>query len=280
MEDVRALETTWINHATGHSLFYRWYEPSISDGLLVIVHGFGEHGGRYGILAHALARQRLTVACPDLWGHGRSGGPRGDVEVFERYLDDLDALTQDVFTARAGKRRYAVFGHSFGGLAAIHWALRSPAPLRCLMIQSPLLAVGYRVPAWKVYFAQGVGMVAGRLSLSTELDASSLSRDPMVAKRYREDPLVHGRISLRGYLGLEKAMQRAREQAALVTAPTLALLGTADRVVSVDAGRTWYSNLRCEKRLEAFEGCYHELHHEPVYSQVVEQIVEWSRAHA
>lgn len=242
---------------------------------MVIVHGFGEHSGRYAALAGAFADQGLSTVCLDFWGHGRSAGRRGDIEQFGQYLDDLDALLCQPLMERINPRGVAVFGHSFGGLVTIHWALRHPDPLRCLILQSPLLGVGFALPKWKERLAEFLGGVWRGLTLPLGLDPTWLSHDPDIAQRYQHDPLVHNRISLRCYQALQQAMRQALAQAARITTPTLVLYGTADRIISLQACHDFFNQLACEKRLIGFPDCYHELHHEGVRPRVVEAVSQW-----
>lgn len=264
---------------TRRKLFYRLWEPLQCHALVIIIHGFGEHSGRYAALAQALAQHGLGVACPDLWGHGRSDGRRGDIGSFAQYLEDLDALTSQVFLARFSQRPVAVFGHSFGGLVAIHWALRSPDLLRCLILQSPLLEVGFPVPKWKERLIGFLGRLWQGFPLPIGLDPVWLSHDATVVQQYRQDPLVHSRISARGHRALQGAMRQALDQAKDVSLPTLLLYGGADRVVSVKACQAFFERLACEKRAVDFPDCYHELHHEAVQPRVVELVSEWVQAH-
>ena len=245
----------------------------------MLVHGFGEHGGRYDAFARQLAAQGLTVACPDLWGHGRSSGRRGDIVRFADYVEDLDAFTRQVSAPLNPAARMAVFGHSFGGLVAVHWAIQGPRPWSCIILQSPLFGVGFPVPQWKARLSRMLGEVWPTLSMPTGLNPAWLSRDLDVARRYRNDPLVHHRITARGYAALQEAMQQAGASAERLTLPTLVLYGTADRVISVAACEAFAARMTCEKRIMGFPDCYHELHHESVASDVVGRIVEWIRAH-
>ncbi|MBI3088075.1 MAG: lysophospholipase [Candidatus Omnitrophica bacterium] len=265
--------------ADGRGLFYRLWEPAACQALLVVVHGFGEHSGRYDSLGCLLAEQGMAVACPDLFGHGRSEGRRGDVAAVSRYLDDLNALATHL-AARLRQERLAVFGHSFGGLAALHWALQASPTLGCVVLQSPLLQVGFPVARWKTGLAGLLERVAPMLAVPTGLDPQRLSHNPQIVQRYQADPLVQHRITLRGYRRLQAAMAQGREQAARLAHPTLMLLGGDDRIVSTAACRTVFAQLTCEKRLVEFPGCYHELHHEAVGPQVVELITQWVRQHA
>ena len=279
MSTVQTDEGFFRNPTSDHSLFYRLWQPAASKALVVIVHGFGEHSGRYAALAHALAQRQLAVACADLWGHGRSAGRRGDSERFGQYLDDLEALTAQTFLPRTRKEGFAIFGHSFGGLAAIHWALRNPQRLRCLMLQSPLLGVGFPVPRWKARLAELIRRWWPTLAFPTGLDPRGLSHDPAVVQRYRDDPLIHDRITLRSYDALETAMQQGIEQATRIATPTLLLYGSEDHVISLTACQAFAAQLTCEKRVIDFPDCYHELHHEPALPRVIEEISGWVHAH-
>jgi lysophospholipase len=280
MEAVRSREGRFRYPADGRMLSYRLWEPTQQKLLLVIVHGFGEHGGRYDAFAQALAQQGVAVACPDLWGHGRSDGRRGDIEEFGQYLDALESLTWEAFLARSREAGFAVFGHSFGGLLAIHWALRQPKGLRRLAIQSPLLGVGFPVPKWKEQLLRSLGGFCRRLQLPTGLNPAWLSHDPSIVRDYRRDPLVHRLMSLRFYQMLQDAMRQAHEQASRLTRPMLLLYGTEDRVISVKACQAFFEQLTCEKRAVEFPGSYHELHHEPAKPLVIEEVLRWVQAHA
>ena len=280
MTAVHLHEATWRNPANGHPLFYRLWEPEQPKTLMVLVHGFGEHGGRYEAFGQALADRGLVIACPDLWGHGRSAGQRGDMERLSQYVDDLESLTVQAFLPRTKQKSAMVFGHSFGGLVAIHWALRHPQFLRSLVLQAPLLEVAFPVPRWKESLAAVLNRVWGRLALPIGLNPAWLSHDPAVVQRYQQDPLVHHWITLRGFVSLQEAMRQALEAAPQVASPALVLYGAEDRVVSVKACQAFFERLPGEKRLIGFPGCYHELHHESAFTNVVEAVVRWAETHA
>ena len=275
MPSVRTREQTWQHPACGQ-IAYRLWEPSHPTHTLIMVHGFGEHSGRYGLLAKAFAEQGIFVVCPDLVGHGRSTGRRGDIDRFDRYVDVLDAwATAGLGVIAGGHARAMVFGHSLGGLVTIHWALRCPTRFERLILQAPLLEVGFPVPPWKTRLAEWLTRYWPSLLLPAGLDPTWLSHDPTIVQAYREDPLVSRRISLRCYEAIQTAMRQAMERASQLKPPTLMLYGMEDRVVSVSACRTFFEQISCEKRLMEFPGCRHELHHEPAFPQVVEAVLRW-----
>ena len=271
----RCEEGTWV-HPAGRKLHYRLWQPQAAKALLVLVHGFGEHSGRYQALGESLAREGCWVAAPDLWGHGRSGGARGEIGSVERCAEDVRLLTEQVFQPRSGYSQHALFGHSFGGLAAIMLALSRPAGLRRLIIQSPLLEVAFPVPRWKTIVARLLCGWWPTCSLATNLDAALLSHDPAVGAAYRADPLVHGRMSARSYCSILQSRDDALRRADELDIPTLLLYGEEDHVVSIEMAKRWFALLRCEKRSVGFPKAYHELHHEAVRLEALRLTLEWA----
>lgn len=278
MTGVRCLEGSWVDPASQRQFGYRCWQPPSPRALLVILHGFGEHGGRYHAVADALAAQGLWVAAPDLRGHGRSAGPRGDIEQVAQYAQESQRMTRELFLPQSGLAQYTLFGHSFGGLLAIRWALDSPPGLRRVVVQSPLLEVGFPLPRWETLAAALLARWWPTRSFSLHLDVTALSRDPTVVQAYRDDPLVHHVMSARTYRSMLQVRDDVVERAASLRPPTLLLCGDADRVVSVEAAQRWFERLRCEKRRVLFPGCYHELHHEPVRDEVLRLVRDWTLA--
>lgn len=275
MSEVAVQEGAWTLPRSERTLFYRLWRPADPVAALLVVHGFGEHGGRYVDLADELAGQGLAVAIPDLWGHGRSGGARGDQASFAQYVEDLRALTVHVFLPAMGQTKCAVYGHSFGGLVAIHWALARPPELIRLVTQSPLLEVGFPIPAWKAAAARWLSRHRPTIGLSMDLDLHALSHNPEVVEAYRRDRSVHNRISARVYTETLRAADEAFARASTIQVPTLVLYGETDRVVSVEAVRRWAELLACQKRVVGFPGTHHELHHEAARGEIVRLVREW-----
>jgi alpha-beta hydrolase superfamily lysophospholipase len=275
MAGASGSEGEWVEPASHRRLAYRLWRPVAPRALLVIVHGFAEHGGRYAVLAQMLADHGICVGVPDLWGHGRSGGSRGGLGELADCIRDLDGLTRSVFLPHAGRERYAVLGHSFGGLAAVVWALRAPATFRRLIVQSPLIDVASPLPPWKTTFAWSLAGWWPACPFHLDLDVSALSHDPEVVEAYRRDPLVHNAMSAGTYRSLKRWQREVMARPADVHAAVLLLCGAEDRVVSIEAARRWFDGLTGEKRSVVFPGGFHELHHEPVRDEVARLIAEW-----
>ncbi len=270
---------SWQEPGTGRVFAYRFWRAEPAKALLILVHGFGEHGQRYDPLARAFMEQGISVGVPDLWGHGRSGGARGDSPSVAQYVDDCEAITRQVFLPAAGRRRYAIFGHSFGGLVAILWALRGCEGLTSAVIQSPLLEAGFPVPILKVLAARVMAVCWPACPFRLNLDATALSHDPEVIAAYQADPLVHNIMTARAYQAILRARDEAMAHAAAMRVPSLLLCGSEDRIVSVAYASRWFERLTCQKRQMVFPGGYHELHHEPVRGEVFRLTSEWTLSH-
>ena len=246
----------------------------------MVLHGFGEHGGRYEAFAQRLTQEGIWVVVPDLWGHGRSGGRRGDLGDVAVCVRHLQALTEQVVLPAAGQARYALFGHSFGGLAAIWWALERPEPVRRLVVESPLLEVGFPIPWWRAAVAAVLATAWPTFGFSMQLDASALSHDRAIVDAYRNDPLVHASLSARTYQSMLRTRDAVMARAGSLRVPVLMLCGASDRIVSVEAARRWFQRAAGPKQRVVFPEAYHELHHEPVWPEASRQICAWVLQHA
>ena len=275
MSGAAAEQGSWRDPATGANMAYRSWRPSSVKALLVLLHGFGEHGGRYESFASSLTARGIWVAAPDLPGHGRSGGRRGHIPQPAVCLQQLMTMTNHIFLQAAGLARYTVFGHSFGGLLAILWAMQNPPALQRVILQSPLLEVGFPIPWWKTSAAQALAGWWPTAAFSTNLDASALSHDPAVVQGYQTDPLVHHVMTAKTYCATLQAKARACDGTASVRRPVLLLTAGADRIVSVEAARQWFERLAGEKEHVAFPGAYHELHHEGACEEVIRLVSGW-----
>ena len=276
MNAVSCLEEAWRSPQSARRFHYRVWAPPAARRLLILIHGFGEHGGRYDPIARALAESGILVIAPDLWGHGRSEGGRGDLGSVSECVEELRRFADSVALPLVpGEETYALYGHSFGGLTAIAWACRDPQRVRRAVIQSPLLDLGFPVPRWKTGAGRWLARWWPAAPLPMDLDAAMLSHDSRVVEAYRSDPLVHNRMSAGTYRSILQARDEAFERAGELRMPVLLLCGAEDRIVSVDAATRWFNRLACEKRCVVFPGCYHELHHEAAYPDLVRLIVDW-----
>jgi alpha-beta hydrolase superfamily lysophospholipase len=246
--------------------------------LVAIVHGLGEHSGRYAALAEMLVGRRFSVAALDLPGHGEAKGARGDARSWEFLRDQCVPAT---FTAPRGMPdqppdlHTVLLGHSMGGLLALDFALAHPRQLLAVVASAPALRSA--APSlWKLALARVAWRLTPSHGFANGLDESGMSRDPEVLELRREDPLVHDRISPRLYFGLEEARRRVLEEARRLAVPALVLQGMADRVLDPKGALEF--NVAAPhgmSRIITYPGAYHEVFNDLDREHVVRDLVGW-----
>ncbi|ASJ12748.1 alpha/beta hydrolase [Thermococcus thioreducens] len=243
-------------------------EPKL--GWVVLVHGLGEHSGRYGRLISMLTDAGFAVYAFDWPGHGKSPGKRGHTSI-EEAMNIIDGIIEEI-----GERPF-LFGHSLGGLAVIRYAETRPYKIRGVVASSPALAKSPETPDFMVALAKFLGKIAPGIVLSNGLDPKLLSRNPEAVKRYVEDPLVHDRISARLGRSIFKNMELAHREAERIKVPILLLIGTGDVITPPEGSRRFFEKLAVEDReIREFKGAYHEIFEDPEWANEFHRaIVEW-----
>ena len=176
-------------------------------GVVVAVHGYAEHCGRYPELTAHLVERGLGVAALDLRGHGRSGGRRGHCLDFAEYVDDVRRLVGVAEEQWPGVPR-VLFGHSMGGLIGFLYLIDHPETVRAGALSAPAFRVP-DMPRFLRFVALLLARIAPTVGVGTALDVTALARDPEVGKAYVADPLVHRRASPGFVRALEAAQARA-----------------------------------------------------------------------
>lgn len=238
----------------------RWPAHGTSRGSALLLHGLGEHAGRQLLLGAWLAAAGLDVVAPDLPGHGRSPGKRGDAAD----MGTLLAALRPLWAGLPSIQPRLLVGHSFGGLIATALAAQVAGDLRALVLSSPFFDVGTQPRAWQRIAARLFLKIAPAVALPTGLDARAVSHDPAVVAAYRADPLVHDRLSARLYAAIQSTQAALPALAgALSQVPVLLWHGDADRLTSHAATE------RCAPLFTAsgsgfhsVPGGYHELYHD------------------
>ena len=246
--------------------------------LVAIVHGLGEHCGRYAALAGALVSRRFTVVSLDLPGHGEAPGARGDAASWtvlrDQCIPAMFTLTRGM-PGQPPDLPVVLLGHSFGGVLALDYALSHPRTIQGLVLSAPALRSA-PVPGWKLSMARLAGKAAPKMGFSNGLDASGISRDPEVLKLRAADPLVHGKITPRVYFGFEEARARVLRDTRRLQVPTLILQGAADRVVNPQ-GALELSGLAPHGmvRLLTYKDGYHEVFNDLDREQAIRDLTGW-----
>jgi len=242
---------------------------------VVIVHGFGEHAGRYDHVAQAIAGTGRSTLAMDLVGHGRSDGRRAVVESMEEVLADIDRLVAKA----ASTSKPVLLGHSMGGAFAVAYATANPARLSALVLSAPALHLASS-SRWQALAVQALAAVAPRAGV-TRIDSAGLSHDPAVVASFYSDPLVwHGSFPARTAVELYRGSRLAVARAGELRLPTLILHGDADPIVPVRSSQQFIAALGSQdKELHIFPGLYHEPFNELSKDEVIAVLVEWLSRH-
>ena len=246
--------------------------------VVVIVHGYAEHVGRYTELLAALDAAGYECHLLDLRGHGRSGGVRGHVLRFNDYLDDLDlflARIAEVRPPEPGTPR-VLLGHSLGGLISLQYILHRPDAFAALAVSSPFLHPRIELPWLKVGLASVASRLVPTLLIPSDIEARWLSHDPAVVAAYEADPLVFKTLNPRWFFEVRRAQREVFERAGEIRLPALVLLGSADPIADPETSRQIYERLgSADKHLEIYEGFLHEILNEVERARVVRDLLAW-----
>jgi alpha-beta hydrolase superfamily lysophospholipase len=245
---------------------------------VTLVHGLGEHSGRYAHVGASLSDAGYVLSAFDLRGHGRSQGPRGHAPRFESWMQDIDQALQESARAFPDLPMF-LYGHSLGGVLALNYALRRDPTLQGLVITGPGLRTALQRQTAKLLLVQLLGRLLPSLTLPSGLDPHGLSRNSEVVSAYVEDPLVHDKLSLGAALGLLQSISYAFDHAADLHLPVLLMQGGADTLVFPSGAREFAALVPGECTLKLWDGLCHEIHNEPERDQVLATLLSWLDAH-
>lgn len=260
-----------VSASDGLDLFLRsWPGSGAPRGTVLIVHGLGEHMGRYAHVAAHLAARGWHVVSYDQRGHGTSGGKRGAIPRAAALVDDLAR----VVAAIRGSKPLVMLGHSMGGQVAASFVLAHPEAVDALVLTSPALdaALG---PLQRIQLAVGLALLPD-VPMGNQLDVTKISHDPAVVRAYLDDPLVHDRITARLAKSILDGGAAVRAAAAHWRVPTLLLWAGDDHLVSPRGSAAFAAAAPpAVVRAQRFDGLYHEILNERDATPVFAALDAW-----
>ena len=258
------------------SLYYQsWLPAQGPKAILLVVHGFAEHSGRYMNIVNHFVPKGYAVYGLDHRGHGRSEGLRGYVERFSYYLDDLKTFF-DIVRSEHDDAKVFIVGHSMGGAIATAYAVEHQDEFDGLILSGAGLKMSNCSLRMLVPLVRILSMLLPKMGI-TFIDVSTISRDEDVVEAYVNDPLVYwGKIRARLGGELAMVMQKLPYQMPEIVLPILIMHGTADRLVDPEGSRLLYEKVSSEdKTLKLYNGFYHEIFNEPGREQVSKDMEGW-----
>jgi alpha-beta hydrolase superfamily lysophospholipase len=272
-----------LTTADGLNLHLQSWPTSDARGTVLIVHGLGEHVGRYAHVAAHLNGWGWNAVGYDHRGHGRSQGNKGCLNQPDDLLHDLAQVIGAVRQAHPGP--LLLLGHSMGGLVAARYVaegLATPSatwyrPVDALVLSSPALAIPMN--GFQKGLLALLGGLAPNLAVNNGLNPQWVSRDPKVVAAYVSDPLVHDRISPKLVRFLLEGGELVRARAAQWTLPTLLMFAGSDRCV-VPAGSRAFAAAAPQAAVSTreFAPLFHEIMNEPEQEEVFAVLGAWLQA--
>lgn len=269
-----AISEGFVNSVGGIRIAYRAWPVPGARTTFAVVHGLGEHSGRYERFAQGMAKHGSGTFAVDLRGHGKSPGPRGHVDSWLQWIEDVSAFVARVASIAGGE--VIPLGHSFGGATVLSAVLSGKlSNSRRFIVSSPALKVKVAVPAWKIKLGTTASKLLPRLVLDNEVDPKLLSRIPEVVEAYRADPLVHSKISSRLYTEWLSATHDILDRAGEIKVPFLILAGTNDGLIDPEGSKELHAKAHAMSELRLLEGRYHEPFNDRDNEEVFTMIASW-----
>jgi len=271
---MKTFESSWTDKE-GLKFYSRGWEPDKDPKAVVaLVHGLGEHVGRYAHVGEAFNKAGYALMGFDLRGHGQSGGPRGHTPSFEAYMQDIDLLLQAV------RRRYPglpifLYGHSLGGILVLNYGLRRKPDLKGVIATSPGLHTELEKQPVKIMLARMLGGLVPTVATRSGLDTSGLSHDPQVERDYLNDKLTHDQISLGFGKIMLGANQWVLQHASEFPLPLLLMHGTSDPIAFPSGSEEFAAALSGKAKLVLWDNLYHETHNELEKAEVLKVSIQW-----
>jgi alpha-beta hydrolase superfamily lysophospholipase len=250
-------------------------EPGVPlRGVVIVVHGLGEHAGRYEHVARQLNDWGFAVRGYDQCGHGESGGPRGSLPTDTRLLDDLADIIDSTRLRMSKKTPLILLGHSMGGLVVGRFVSLGIRVVEGLIMSSPALDAG--MSAFQKVLVSLLPKIAPNLRVGNGVKPQFISHDPAVVAAYRADPMVHDRISARLARFIADAGPQTLALAAHWKVPTLLMYAGDDRLLNPQGSRNFAAAApKGVVTSVCFDPLYHEIFNELDAAPVFAELRRW-----
>ncbi len=261
--------------ADGTSLKGRFWKPKTDPlATIILVHGIGEHSGRYDLWARQFCRLGIMVYALDYRGHGLSAGKRGHINHLSEYLDDISALVKRC-RRNHGDIPSFIYGHSMGGNLVLSFLLKRHQNFTGAIITSPWIGLVNAPTGILLKVGTLMNHIFPGLTMSTGIKSSSLSSIKKNQIESDIDTLMHGKITLRTFFEVDKSADGIMKNIQKIEIPVLLCHGDADNVTRFDFSQKLATLNQEHIHFKIYQGALHELHNEPIAEELQNDILSW-----
>ncbi len=271
-------ESTFEGYENLQLYYQSWQPEGEIKAVLAIVHGFGEHSGRYMNVVNKLLPQGFAVYGFDHRGHGKSPGQRGHIMHWKEFTEDVHSFLEVVRNEQKEKPLF-LMGHSLGGLIALNYVITNPQGLQGVIASGPLLSQPGISPIL-LLLSKIMSKIWPGFSIDTKLDVNTISRDPEVIKAYEQDPLVHSMASARLGTEITAATEWTQARADKIALPLLIVHGAADVLVEPQGSAQFFDKVTfADKERIVYPDGRHESHNDIDKEKVLQDLSSWLGKH-
>jgi len=258
------------------ALFYRHYEVENQKATVLLIHGFGEHSGRYAHVIDRLRNEGFGVLCIDFRGHGLSKGKRGYIELFQHYEEDVKAAIKFVQNKQSPKTKIFILAHSMGALVCLRLIAKMNNTIDGLVLSSPLFALKTPFPPWKKCAINLLAKICPNFPVKSTIKGINLTTDQNIAKSYDSDPLVLKTIPVRTVSQLIAGYEAASNIAPIIRHPFFMQISGLDPVVDPKAAQAWLKNINNkDATIKFYPEFLHEIYNETRKEEAINDFIVW-----
>lgn len=252
----------------------KWDAGKNARAAILLVHGLGEHSSRYAHWAAKLVDEGISVLTFDFRGHGQTPGKPGQISDYTKLLDDIQLLVEKGNNEFQGIPKF-LYGHSMGGNLATNYAISNSVNLTGVILTSPWFELSNQPSRLKLSAALFLSKLTPRLIVKSDIKPEFISRELREVHLYKNDKLVHDKISLGLFRTTLERGRLAKRSIYKINAPLLVMHGSGDQITSCNATRDFICNASYKTTFVEWKGGYHELHNDIDRDKVFIQLMAW-----
>ncbi|MEM1119350.1 MAG: lysophospholipase [Bacteroidota bacterium] len=258
-------------------IYAKEWKVAFPKAVIALIHGLGEHCNRYNHMAEYFAQHNLAMIGYDRRGHGQSEGKRGHTPSYDNLLDEVDQLLTIT------KERYPVapifmYGHSMGGNILLkHLISRNPR-VKGAIASAPFIEFPNNPPSVLIFIGRVMRKIYPAFTQNNGLNADDISKNKKEVEKYKNDPLVHDKITSATGIGMIEVAKELESFAGDIKIPTLLMHGNEDNITAHLGSKKFAKRVQGKVTYKEWEGAFHEIHNEEIQRDVFDYAINWIRS--